>query len=154
MIPHAEPSPPKSDALGNPLEPISGPARGHAYLEWAAAAGPDPPSAPYRGPQYEALGLYDRRAHLDRDPTKPLLASEEARQQYNWKMFRRGQLTRASALKRVRDASGARFQHELNMSLDLDVEVLSDELRTELLLQGADLEPGGKLQLPIRGDTV
>jgi hypothetical protein len=124
------------------LESTSGTARGRRYLEARELRlDPDPTVGAVQGPAYDALGLWDLKAHLDEDAQKPLLAAHEAKQQFNWKMFRQSEINGAMVTRRIVNTPGVLDQHNHNMSMDFDVETISDELRSELLMEGADLDP-------------
>ena len=139
VIPHPEPDPPEFDALDRRIEAASGPARGHAYLERGELRlVSNPTIGAVQGPHYAALGLYDRRAHMDGDPSKPLFAYEEAKQQASWKMFRQSSL--AGSTRALGASTNVPAQHLHNTKRDLDLESLSEQLRAELLLDGADLQ--------------
>ena len=137
VMPHPEPEPPEFDALGRQIEATSGPARGHAYLERGELRiVSNPTIGAVQGPHYAALGLYEKRAHMDGDPSKPLFAYEEAKQQASWKMFRQSGL--AGPTRSFVASASVAEQHLRNTKLDLDLESLTEQLRAELLLDGAE----------------
>jgi WD40 repeat protein len=141
LIPHLEPPAPEFDASGARVRPETGPTRGRALLQQEVLQlprRPDPTIGVVQGPNYALLGLYDRTAHVDGDPTKPLVASEERQQQEILKRYRQ-HASPNRPLRAVKPSSGLLLLHQQNIDRDLDYSSLSEELKHELRLAGADL---------------
>ncbi|KAH7153057.1 hypothetical protein EDB81DRAFT_647593 [Dactylonectria macrodidyma] len=95
-----------------------------------------------QGPQYAATGLFRREAHLDDDPSQPLLADFERHQQASAaasRGLRRRSLRRLKmpgpANTELRDAHGA------NRSRDLHITDLPEPEARGLVMEGALLDP-------------
>ncbi|KAK3946205.1 hypothetical protein QBC46DRAFT_369128 [Diplogelasinospora grovesii] len=85
VIPHPEPPPPPPpthDSDGNPLEPETGVARGHAYLtsQQLRLTG-NPIVGAVQGPRYFETGLFRRELHFNGDPDGVLMAYVAVQQQ-------------------------------------------------------------------------
>ncbi|KAH8888196.1 WD40 repeat-like protein [Thozetella sp. PMI_491] len=141
LIPHPEPPAPEFDANGVPVDPESGPKLGHTLLQreiLRLPRRPDPTIGVVQGPNYPLLGLYDKKAHVGEDGNNPLVASEERQQQEILKRYRQ-HANPNRPLRAVRPSSGLLALHRQNMDRDLDCSLLSEELKHELRLAGAEL---------------
>lgn len=139
IIRHLEPPPPSHDAAGRPIESESGSARGHVYLErLQLERHPNPTVGVVQGLYYADTGLFRREAHLYEDPSQPLLACWEVRQQEALKGFLGRRRDQFMALRLVKEVKTLENLHSKNIELDLDLGSLSEETRLSLKGEGVD----------------
>ncbi|OLN86298.1 Rik1-associated factor 1 [Colletotrichum chlorophyti] len=127
---HAEPPAPNADE-----EPQTGAGRGRRFL----ASGQlirhrDPTVGVLQGPAYSDLGLYRREVHFEGDPTRPLLAKVEERQQENRKMFPSSLKIRRLQTAVDLDSSDLQAWHARNLERDLNLQSLDETTRLDLLM--------------------
>ncbi|KAK3386950.1 WD40-repeat-containing domain protein [Podospora didyma] len=136
VMQHKEPPAPAYDAAGRPIEPESGPLRAKTYLaQQYLRIHPNPTIGAVQGPKYAETGLFLPEAHLNNDPSQPLLARWEVTQQEakggheaRRDMFRK--------LRAVKEAPDLASLHSKNANLDLKWEGISDETKLELQREG------------------
>lgn len=134
LIPHPEPAPPALDANSRPLDRDSGITKARAYLERGQLKRhEDPTVGVAQGENYAETGLFRREAHMDDDPSKPLLAEFEVRQQEGRKIYRPRRKKDFMLLRGVRETTpGAEEAHARNRAGDLDWDALPAETRSNL----------------------
>jgi WD40 repeat protein len=135
---HPDPPPPPRDGLQRSLQEPSGVDRArHFLVSGQLRAVPDPTIGVVQGPNYADMALYRRDAHLDSEPSAPLLGDIEGRQQENVKMFARRE--RIPKLRLVSaPTSRTLAQHEANLAQDLEFSSLDRETQLEFLMEGVD----------------
>ncbi|KAK5997830.1 Rik1-associated factor 1-like protein [Cladobotryum mycophilum] len=145
-ISHPEPPPPERDTDRDAMDvddadtSIAAIARS-TYLDTKQLLlHPNPVIGAIQGPNYISTNLFRFDAHLNNDPTAPLLPSYE-RQQRESIASSRG--TRSRSLRRLRTPGlpdkSLTFRHETNKGLDFDVSMLEDGELESLLRAGAEL---------------
>ncbi|KAF9878503.1 hypothetical protein CkaCkLH20_03995 [Colletotrichum karsti] len=136
--PHNEPPPPPGTDV---VDTASGIARANHFLATGQLVQhPDPTVGVLQGSAYSELGLYRNELHFNGDPSEPLLAKVEESQQENQKMFKR-----SSRVPRIRPASSFVFadllnRHQQNVSRNLDLVLLDEYTKLDLLMDKVDLE--------------
>ncbi len=91
-----------------------------------------------QGSNYAETNLFCREAHLQRDPALPLVATFEAVQQVNAKMF--GPTMGCSSPSRgVKASAESEALHRRNLGMDLNIRELSPETLLALEVEGVDL---------------
>lgn len=101
---------------------------------------PNPTIGAVQGPEYDSTGLFRREAHLNEDPAGHLLSYFERNQRQSIAASR-GELARS--MRRLRDPGeqDARLlsRHVINRARDLDVELLAEGDRADLIQSKAEL---------------
>lgn len=142
VIQHKEPPPPEFDAAGRPYIVENGASRGRGYLQTGQLQRhPNPTVGVVQGPRYAETGLYRTEAHFNNDPSAPLLASWEARQQEPAKAFSGRRRSQFMAIRQVAEQGNLLSKHAVNLARDLDIDSLPSETKFELSAAGADLTP-------------
>ncbi|KAM6476539.1 hypothetical protein HDV62DRAFT_374966 [Trichoderma sp. SZMC 28011] len=146
FIPHPEPEPPYRDP-DNPNN-VNDDDDTHIadlvkriYLDTKQLViDPNPTIGAVQGPEYASTGLYRREAHLNEDPAGHLLSYFERNQRQSIAASR-GQLSRS--MRKLRDPGepDARLKviHAINKARDLDLELLAEGDRDELVQSKAEL---------------
>jgi WD40 repeat protein len=143
IILHPEPEPPRYEALGELVKATAEPGPGtvNQYLEAKQLERhTDPTVGVVQGPRYRETGLFRREAHLNGDPSQPLLANWGILQQDSKGGFAKRRRAHFAALKPVRSYAALEQRHAENTSLDLDLKSLSVRDRLDLSLAGVDLD--------------
>lgn len=142
ILQHKEPPPPEYDAAGKPFVVENGTSRGKSYLQTGQLQRhPNPTVGVVQGPRYAETGLYCTEAHFNNDPSAPLLASWEAKQQEPTKAFPGRRRSQFIAIRQVKEQENLPPKHAANLAQDLDIEGLPLETKLELSAAGADLSP-------------
>ncbi|KAK7977599.1 hypothetical protein PG996_003653 [Apiospora saccharicola] len=140
FIPHPEVPPPPSAASSHAEAKV----QRNEYIEQQVLhVHPDPTIGVVQGPNYAACGLYRAEAHVDGDPSQPLLEDVERQQQeYNSSLILAQQLggeEDQQIIARLREVTQdypsfatTREVHWRNGLLDLDLENLEAEHKSEL----------------------
>ncbi|KAK0706859.1 WD40-repeat-containing domain protein [Lasiosphaeria miniovina] len=142
VILHPDPAPPAFDAAGNPIHLETGWSRAKVYLEsQQLERHSDPTIGVVQGPRYAETGMFRAEAHLEGDPTQPLLAGWGVRQQEDLRApcesRHKGVLL---ALRPVPEKPDLARLHLDNTMLDLDVDGLDEPTRRDLESAGVDLD--------------
>ncbi|KAK6845154.1 hypothetical protein PG995_015264 [Apiospora arundinis] len=121
FIPHAEVPPPGSAAA--PAQAAQG---GHEYVEQhVVRLHPDRTIGAVQGINYAACGFYCAEAHVDGDPSQPLLEDIERKQRENLSKKPQQMVTRLKGVTSDYSAfATTRENHWRNSLLDLDIESL------------------------------
>ncbi|KND94437.1 Rik1-associated factor 1 [Tolypocladium ophioglossoides CBS 100239] len=151
FIPHPEPPPPEQDPDRMDVDPPEHSIGAYARETYIASGqlvlNRNPVVGAVQGPKYASTGLFLREAHLDEDPTSPLLTEYERNQRESLDMSRGIRRRSQRRLKNpfadgaaLLDKHGRDKQHAFNKSRDIDyLKWDFPELWTLLVRDGATL---------------
>lgn len=147
LIPHLEPPPPPESGTCLPAADRVGLYARRVYLESnQLVLHPSPVIGATKGPEYASTGLFRAEAHLDADPSGPLLAEYERLQQESLAASGCGQRSSVRRMRAIAPALGSEDQlremHRANTAQDLDVASLECDVLAELIREGAALDIG------------
>ena len=128
IIPHEDPAPPAVNGALRGIAPETAPELGNLYLQTGQLIRhKDPTIGVVQGPNYSQTGLYRAEFHDGEDPSMPLRAQFECKQQRNKKFgFRRHH----RLLKPVKATTEAtKGLHKRNVETDLDIKLLSEDVQ-------------------------
>lgn len=141
FIPHAEVPPPASAPAHTDA------VIGNEYLEQQVLQlHPDRTIGAVQGPNYAACGFYRVEAHVNGDPSQPLLEDIERKQQHSAKNSssenpQQGTITRVrGVMKNYSSFAATRENHWRNSLLDLDVAGLEEGVKAELDIAEPDFD--------------
>jgi len=142
LIEHPDPASPVSHTEQAHHDLETGPERANAYLQrLQLVLTYDPTLGAVQGPNYAETGLYRKELHGNDDPTQPLVASQDILQQDA--RHPRGQefVRRAHQFKMLGRSARLATRHLRNTRKDLDTSQLSEDIKEELRMAGAVVEP-------------